>query len=294
MSADTLQSTAPISTGVTASTAADDWTVIEPPRRWATLDLRKLWRYRELVYFLTWRDIKVRYKQTVIGASWAILKPVLTMVLFSVIFGHFARIPSEGVPYPIFAYCALLPWTFFATAITQASNSLVGNANLVSKVYFPRLVMPIAASLGGLLDFAIAFVVLLGMMVYYRVTPTMALVTVPLFVVLAMTTALAVGIWFSSLSVRYRDVAHVIPFLTQLWLYATPVAYPASMIQGKLHLVFALNPMAGVVEGFRWAILGSHELDVASLAISSSVTVVALMTGLFYFRRAEQSFADVV
>jgi lipopolysaccharide transport system permease protein len=267
---------------------------IEPTKGWAPLRLKALWRYRELLYFLTWRDIKVRYKQTALGATWAVIQPLLTMVIFTVVFGHFARVPSDGVPYPIFSYCALLPWTFFAYAMGQSANSLVGNANLISKVYFPRLVIPIAASLAGLVDFAVAFVVLLGMMAFYHVIPTAAVVTLPLFLLLALAAALAVGIWLSALNVQYRDVRYTVPFLTQVWLYATPIAYPAGIIRGKWHLIFALNPMTGVVEGFRWAILGKGGLDGASLVISSAVTVVALVGGLFYFRRMEQQFADVV
>jgi lipopolysaccharide transport system permease protein len=269
-------------------------TIIRPGQGWAPLNLQVLWRYRELLYFLAWRDVKVRYKQTALGASWAVLQPVLTMVVFTVIFGHVARIPSDGVPYPIFSYCGLLPWTFFAYAIGQASTSLIGNAHLISKVYFPRLVIPIAALLAGLLDFAIAFVVLLGMMLFYGVVPTPAVITLPLFLLLVLAAALAVGIWLCALSVQYRDVRYVVPFLTQLWLYASPVAYPAGLIRGKAHLLYALNPMAGVVEGFRWAILGKGGFDGLSLALSSSVTVVLLISGLFYFRRIEQQVADVV
>jgi lipopolysaccharide transport system permease protein len=269
-------------------------TIIEPRKGWVPLNLKALWRYRELLYFLTWRDVKVRYKQTALGAAWAVIQPMMTMVIFTVVFGRFARVPSDGVPYPIFSYCALLPWTFFAYAMGQSAHSLVGNANLISKVYFPRLVIPIAASLAGLMDFAIAFVVLLGMMVFYHVIPTVAVATLPLFLLLALGAALAVGIWLSALNVQYRDVRYTIPFLTQIWLYATPIAYPAGLIHGTLHLIFALNPMTGVVEGFRWAILGKSGLDGASLAISSAVTVVALIGGLYYFRRMEQRFADVV
>ena len=267
---------------------------IEPTKGWAPLRLKALWRHRELLYFLTWRDIKVRYKQTALGASWAVIQPLLTMVIFTVVFGHFARVPSDGVPYPIFSYCALLPWTFFAYAMGQSANSLVGNANLISKVYFPRLVIPIAASLAGLLDCAIAFVVLLGMMIFYGVTPTLAVLTLPLFLLLAFVVALAIGLWLCALSVQYRDVRYTVPFLTQVWLYATPIAYPAGIIRGKWHLIFALNPMAGVVEGFRWAILGKGGLDGLSLAISGSMTALVLLAGLFYFRHMEQRFADVV
>ena len=268
--------------------------IIRADQGWAPLNLRALWRYRELLYFLVWRDVKVRYKQTALGASWAVLRPVLTMVVFTVIFGHVARLPSDGLPYPIFSYCGLLPWTFFAYAMGQAADSLVGNAHLISKVYFPRLVIPIAASLAGLLDCAIAFVVLLGMMIVYGLTPTPALLTVPVFLLLALAAALAVGIWLSALSVQYRDVRYAVPFLSQLWLYATPVAYPASLIRGKAHLIASLNPMAGVVEGFRWAILGKGGLDGLALALSGSVTVVVLISGLLYFRHMEQQFADVV
>ena len=269
-------------------------TIIRPDQSWAPLNLGALWRYRELLYFLMWRDVKLRYRQTALGASWAVLRPVLTMVVFTVIFGHVARLPSDGVPYPIFSYCGLVPWTFFAYAMGQAADSLVGNAHLISKVYFPRLVIPIAASLAGLLDCAIAFVVLLGMMIFYRLTPTLAVLTLPLFLLLALVAALALGIWLSALSVQYRDVRYAVPFLTQLWLYATPVAYPASLMRGKAHLIFSLNPMAGVVEGFRWAILGKGGLDGLSLAISGSMTGLVLLAGLFYFRRMEQRFADVV
>jgi lipopolysaccharide transport system permease protein len=268
--------------------------IIEPGTGWAPLKLTQLWRYRELVYFLAWRDVKLRYKQTVLGALWAVLQPVLTMVIFTIIFGHFAKIPSEGVPYPLFSYCALVPWTFFAYALSQSADSLVGNAHLISKVYFPRLVIPIAAALAGLLDFAVACLVLLGMLLFYHVAPTAAVVTLPLFLLLALAAALAAGIWLSALNVQYRDVRYTIPFLMQIWLYATPIAYPASMIKGPLHHLFALNPMAGVVEGFRWAILGTSSLDGTFLAISSGVTVVALLGGLYYFRRMERCFADVV
>lgn len=268
--------------------------VIEPPRGLVALRLGDLWRYRDLLYFLVWRDIKVRYKQTALGASWAILQPVMTMVIFTVVFGKFAKIPSDGVPYPIFSYCGLLPWTFFAYAMSQSADSLVSNANLIRKVYFPRLVIPVAASLAGLLDFGIAFVLLVGMMAFYRVAPTVAMITLPFFLLLALLTALTVGIWLSALNVQYRDVRYAIPFLVQIWLFATPIAYPASLIHGTWHLVFALNPMTGVVEGFRWALLGTGSLDVPALGISIAVTMAALIGGLYYFRTMEQRFADVV
>jgi lipopolysaccharide transport system permease protein len=268
--------------------------IIEPRGGWMPLHLHQLWRYRELLYFLTWRDVAVRYKQTVLGALWAILQPVLTMVIFTIVFGHFARMPSDGVPYPVFSYCGLLPWTFFSYAVAQSANSLVGNANLISKVYFPRLVIPIAAALGGLPDFGIALVILLAMLMYYHMLPTAAIVALPCFLLLALAAALAAGIWLSALNVQYRDVRYTVPFLIQVWLYATPIAYPASLIKGPFRFVFALNPMAGVVGGFRWALLGRQGLDLASLAISCCVTAVTLVGGLYYFRRMERRFADVV
>lgn len=268
--------------------------IIEPSSGWVALNLRDLWRYRELLYFLCWRDIKVRYKQTALGASWAVIQPLLTMVIFTVIFGHFARVSSDGVPYMVFSLCGLIPWTFFAYALGQSSNSLVGNTNLISKVYFPRLVIPIASTLSGVVDFAIAFLVLLVVMACYQVAPGAAIVTLPLFLLLALAAALAVGIWLSALNVQYRDVKYVVPFLTQVWLYATPVAYSASMISGRWHTIFALNPMAGVVEGFRWALLGTNRVDTQSIVLSAAVTAAALVGGLFYFRRMERLFADVV
>jgi len=281
------------------SDASDDdgfTTTIEPTRGWAPLKLGVLWHYRELLYFLAWRDIKVRYKQTALGAAWAIIQPVMTMVVFTVVFGRIAKVPTLGVPYPIFAYCGLLPWTFFAYALSQSSNSLVGSANLISKVYFPRLVVPIAAALSGLMDFVIAFVVLLGLMLWYHVLPTAAVLALPFFLLLTLVAALAVGIWLSAINVQYRDVRYTVPFLTQIWLYATPIAYtyPSSLSHNPLRVLIAINPMTGVAEGFRWAILGTHELDLATLAVSSGVSVAALVGGLFYFRRMEQRFADVV
>jgi len=268
--------------------------MIRPSRGWVALNLRELWRFRGLLYFLAWRDVKVRYKQTALGALWAIIQPVMTMVIFTVIFNRVAKINSGGIPYPIFSYCGLLPWTFFAYAMMQSSSSLVGNANLISKVYFPRLLMPIASTLAGLMDFAIAFLVLIGMMAYYHVTPSPALVLLPGFLLLALAAALSVGIWLSALNVQYRDVRYTVPFLTQIGLYVTPVAYPMSLSSGKLHTILALNPMAGVVEGFRWALLGQQGLDVGSLALSATMTLLALTGGLFYFRRMERRFADVV
>ncbi len=268
--------------------------VIRPSRGWVPLNLPDLWDYRELIYFLTWRDIKVRYKQTVLGAAWAILQPLLTMVVFSIVFGRLAKIPSDGLPYPIFAYCALLPWQLFAHALTESSNSLVANERLITKVYFPRLVVPISAVLGGLLDFLIAFGVLIGMMMYYQIRPSAAIWTVPLFLLLAVGAALGVGLWLSALNVQYRDVRYTIPFLTQFWLFATPVAYPSTLVPESWRALYGVNPMAGVVEGFRWALLGKAEGPGALLAVSIAIVILILVGGLYYFRRMERTFADVV
>jgi homopolymeric O-antigen transport system permease protein len=267
--------------------------VLEPPHGWEGLELRDLWKYRELLYFLTWRDVKVRYKQTLLGAAWAILQPLLTMLVFSIIFGQLAKLPSEGVPYPIFTYTALLPWQLFAFALANSSNSLVGSQNLVSKVYFPRLVIPIAAVLPGLVDFAISFVVLAGMMVFYHVPLTARILTLPLLLLLALASALAVGVWLSALNVEYRDVRYVVPFLTLFWQYATPVAYSSTLIPEKWRLLYGLNPMTGVVEGFRWALLGKGEIG-GLIWISTCIVLALLLGGIAYFRRMEASFADVI
>lgn len=268
--------------------------IIRPSRGWVSLRFTELWEYRELLYFLTWRDIKVRYKQTILGAAWAVIQPFFGMVVFSVFFGHLAKIPSDGLPYPIFAYCALLPWQLFAHALTESSNSLVANERLITKVYFPRLVVPLSAVLAGLLDFAVAFLVLIGMLWYYGIVPTVAVFALPLFLLLAVMTALGVGLWLSALNVQYRDVRYTIPFLTQFWLFATPVAYPSSLVPKPWRALCGLNPMAGVVEGFRWALLGKAEGPGALLAVSVAVVVLLLIGGLYYFRRMEKTFADVV
>ncbi len=267
---------------------------IEPPRGWASIGLRELWEYRELLYFLTWRDIKVRYKQTALGAAWAIIQPLFMMLVFSLFFGRLAKVPSDGVPYPIFTFCALLPWQLFAHALTESSNSLVGNQNLITKVYFPRLVVPIAAVLGGLVDFLVAFVLLLLMMLYYGIVPGWTIVTLPAFLLLAVMTALGVGLWLSALNVKYRDVRYTIAFIVQFWLFATPVAYPSSIVPPKWRALYGLNPMAGVVEGFRWALLGKQHAPGAMLWVSVAVVLVILVGGLFYFRRMEDTFADIV
>jgi lipopolysaccharide transport system permease protein len=267
---------------------------IEPSRGWVALRLGELWRYRELLYFLVWRDVKVRYKQTALGATWAILQPFMTMVVFSLFFGRLAKIPSDSLPYPIFSYAALVPWTFFANGLANSANSLVGNSNLISKVYFPRLTIPIATVLAGVVDFALAFVVLLGMMAYYRVMPTINVVWLPLLLLLALVTALGVGLWLSALNVKFRDVRYVVPFLTQFWMFATPIAYPSSLLETKWQVLYAINPMVGVVEGFRWALLGTNTAPGPLLLVSSLASVLILISGAFYFRRMEQTFADIV
>ena len=260
---------------------------------WQTIDFAELWKYRELLLFQALRDLKVRYKQTVLGAAWAILQPVLTMVVFSIFFGNLAGIPSEGVPYPIFAFVALLPWQLFTYALMQSSNSMVDNAHVLTKVYFPRLILPLASVLTGLVDFAIACVVLVGVMLYYEIVPGWAVLTLPLFILLAIAAALAVGLWLSVLNIRYRDVRHAVPFLAQLWLFITPVAYPSSLVPENWQMLYGINPMAGVIDGFRWALLGQAPPG-PMLFVSLSATALLLVGGLFYFRRMEKTFADVV
>jgi lipopolysaccharide transport system permease protein len=270
-------------------------TRIEPSQGWVSLQLQKLWEYRELLYFLTWRDIKVRYKQTVLGAAWAIIQPFFTMVVFSLFFGRLAGVPSDGVPYPIFSYAALVPWTFFANALGQSSNSLVTSANMVKQVYFPRLVMPVATTLAGVVDFVLAFVVLLGMMLMYGITPTGNVIWLPLLLLLALITSLGVGLWLSAMNVQFRDVRFVIAFLTQFWLFATPIAYPSSLIETPtLRAIYGLNPMVGVVEGFRWALLDVDTAPGPAIIVSALVAVGLLVSGMFYFRRMEKTFADLV
>lgn len=268
--------------------------LITPANRWIPLHLSELWEYRELLYFLVWRDIKVRYKQTALGAAWAVMQPLFMMLVFSLFFGRLAKVPSDGIPYPIFAFCALIPWQLFANALTESSNSLVGNQNLITKVYFPRLVIPIAAVLSGLVDFAIAFVILIGMMLYFGIVPGWSIVVLPGFILLAVLTALAVGLWLSALNVQYRDVRYTMSFLIQFWLFATPVAYPSSLIPENWRAFYGLNPMAGVVEGFRWALLGKTAPPGAMLWVSVIVVAILLIGGLYYFRRMEQQFADIV
>lgn len=268
--------------------------VIKPSRGWVNLRLKELWEYRELLYFLVWRDVKVRYKQTALGAAWAIIQPFFTMVVFSIFFGGLAKIPSDGLPYPLFAYTALLPWQLFAHSLSESTSSLVSNQSLITKVYFPRLVIPTSSVFAGLVDFAIAFIILVGMLVYFGIKPGIAVITLPLFVLLAVATALSVGLWLSALNVTYRDVRYTIPFLTQFWMFATPIAYPSSLVPEHWRAIYGLNPMAGVVEGFRWALLGKTESPGSLLAVSVAVVLVLLVGGMYYFRRMEKSFADVI
>ena len=268
--------------------------VVEPHRGWATLGLRELWVYRELLYFLVWRDVKVRYKQTALGASWAIIQPLFTMLVFSLFFGRLANVPSDGVPYPLFSLAALVPWTFFANGLTQAANSVVGSEELVTKIYFPRLAIPMAAVLSGLVDLAISLVVLLAAMAWYGVVPgPRALWLVPL-VVLAIAASIGVGLWLSALNVRYRDVRYAVPFLVQAWLFSTPIAYPSSLLAEPWRTLYGVNPMVGVVEGFRWALFGTAVAPGPVVLVSCATTLVVLLGGALYFRRLEQTFADVI
>lgn len=267
---------------------------IEPSKGWVSLKLNELWEYRELLYFVTWRDIKVRYKQTVLGIAWAVIQPFFTMVVFSLFFGKLAKVPSDGIPYPIFSYAALVPWTFFANGLNQSSNSLVSSSNLIKKVYFPRLVIPIGSILSGVIDFMLAFIVLLVMMMFYGIYPTANIFWLPSLLLLAFTTSLGVGLWLSALNVEFRDVRYTIPFLTQFWMFASPIAYPSSMLSEPWRTLYGINPMAGVIEGFRWALLGTETRPGPIIIASSLVAILLLVSGAFYFRRMEKNFADVV
>ena len=273
---------------------ASSVTRIQSSNVWAAFNFKELWEFKELLYFLIWRDIKVRYKQTIVGAGWAVLQPLITMIVFTLLFDRLAKIPSDGLPYPIFAFTALLPWTYFSQAITRSSASLVTSANMIKKVYFPRLIVPIAAALSPMVDLAIAFTVLLGMMAWFRIVPTWGILALPVFLLLALMTALAVGIASSAINVRYRDVGHTIPFLIQIWMFASPVAYPVSMVPEKWRFLYGLNPMAGVIEGFRWALLGTQSPDFQIISISAAAVLFLLTCGLFYFNRVERFFADVI
>jgi lipopolysaccharide transport system permease protein len=268
-------------------------TVIRPMKGWVPVDLSELWEYRELLYSFISRDIKIRYKQTALGAAWAVIQPLFMMIVFTLAFGRLAKIPSEGLPYPLFSYAALLPWTLFAEGITRSTNSMISNSNIMTKVYFPRLIMPISGILSPLVDFTIAFVILLGMMLYYGFTPTINVLLLPAFILLAIGTSLGVGLWLSALNVQYRDFQYTVPFLIQLWLFASPVVYPSSLLPEPYRTLFGLNPMAGVIEGFRWALLGTAPPSYL-IAVSALMVVALLVSGAFYFKRMEKTFADVV
>ena len=268
--------------------------VIERSPPWRLVPLGELWAYRDLLYFLVWRDVKVRYKQTIFGAGWAILQPFLTMIIFTIFFGRLAKIPSDGVPYPVFSYCALVPWQLFATALTNSSNSIVNNQGLIKKVYFPRVLVPLAAAIEGLVDFAIAFVLLIGMVLYYRIPLTPRLAAVPLFALMAVLTALSMGLWLSSLNALYRDVRHTVGFLTQIWMFASPVAYSSRLVPEKWRVLYGLNPMTGVIEGFRWSVLRTSAAPGPLILVSLGAVLVLLLGGLLCFRRIESTLADVL
>ena len=267
---------------------------IEPSRGWVRLGLAELWKHRELLYFLTWREIKVRYKQTALGVGWAILQPLFAMLIFSLFFGRLGKLPSDGIPYPLFVFAGLVPWTFFSNALTSSSNSLVNSSHLISKIYFPRLALPLSSILSGLVDFGLAFCLLLVIMAYYRVAPSATSLWLPLLVLLAAVTSLGVGLWLSALNVEFRDIKHTLPFLTQMWMFGTPIAYPSSMLPAKWRILYGLNPMVGVVEGFRWALLGTGTRPEPMILVSSLAAVFLLVSGAYYFRRMERTFADVV
>lgn len=268
--------------------------MIQPRTGLFQLDLASVWQYRELLYFLVWRDVLTRYKQTAIGAAWVILQPLITMLIFTLVFSRLAKVPSDGIPYPIFAFAALLPWSYFAQALAKTSGSVVSSANLVTKIYFPRLLIPLAAALAPIVDLIFSFLVLLVLMGWYKVVPSWGLLALPVFMALAVLTALAVGLCASALNVRYRDVGSIIPFVAQAWMYVSPVAYPVSMVPEQWRLLYSLNPMVGVIEGFRWALLGTASPDPAILVVSSSVVLALCLAGIIYFKKMEQSFADVI
>lgn len=266
---------------------------IKPAKGWLSINFNELWHYRELLYFLVWRDIKVRYKQTILGAAWAVLQPFFMMVVFTLFFGKFIKVPREGISYPLFSYAALLPWMLFTEGISRSTGSLIQDANLIKKVYFPRLIMPISGILSPLVDFALSFLVFVGMMFYFGFAPTLKILWLPVFILLAMVTSLSVGLWLSALNVQYRDVRYAIPFLIQFWFFASPVVYSSSTLPKSWQLFYGLNPMVGVIEGFRWALLGASPPDFL-FVISVSIILLILITGAYYFRRMEKNFADVV
>jgi lipopolysaccharide transport system permease protein len=268
-------------------------TLVQPSTTWVPLKLSELWDYRELLFFFVWADLKVRYKQTVLGAAWAVIQPFFTMVVFSIFFGRLAGVSSDGVPYPVFAYTALVPWTYFATSLSNASNSLLNARAVITKVYFPRLLLPISSTLTGLVDFAIAFSVVVVLMFYYGIVPSLAVLALPFFVILAAATALSLSLWLAALNAEYRDIRYVVPFLLQIWLFLTPVAYSGNLVPERWQTIYGLNPMAGVIEGFRWALLGQERVSWSLVLVSTLMVVALLIGGLFYFRRMERSFVDV-
>jgi len=268
--------------------------LIQPSKGLFNFDLRELWQYNELLYFLVWKEVKVRYKQTIIGGAWAIIQPLLTMVIFTIIFGRLAKIPSDGMPYPVFTYTALLPWMLFAQALTRSGGSLVSNANLITKVYFPRLLVPLSAALAPIVDFIVSFLILLGMLAWYGIPPTLGILALPFFLALTLVTAISVNLWLAPINVKYRDVAHTLPFLSQIWMYASPVVYPLSMIPEKWQFLYSINPMVGVIEGFRWALLGKQSPNFMAMAISVIVVMALFLGGILYFKKMEQTFADVI
>ncbi len=274
--------------------SAENFTVIEPKNGWIHFNLQEVWKYRELLYFLTKRDIKVRYKQTVLGGLWAIIQPLFTMIIFTIIFGRLAKVPTDGIPYPLFVYAGLLPWTYFANALTASGNSLVGSANLISKVYFPRLIIPTSSSLAGLLDFCIAMIVLGVLMIYYQFPPGIGLLLFPFLVVLTFMCAVGAGLWLSALNVEYRDIRYAIPFLIQIWMFVSPVIYPVSIVEEKYQWLLSLNPMGGVIKAYRSSLLGHVPIDWYLLGISSSIIIFLFLSGMYYFKSIEKKFADVV
>ncbi|MFC1922882.1 ABC transporter permease [Chloroflexota bacterium] len=282
--------------------STDPFIRIRPSKGWVSLDFEEMWRYRELLYFFVWRDIKIRYKQTILGASWAIIQPLFTMVIFSLFFGKLAQVPSDGIPYPLFSYTALVPWTFFANGVTLASNSLVNNADMIRKIYFPRMSLPIATVLAGLVDFTLAFIVLIGMIIGFSIVPaanynaqiSLKVLWLPLFLLLAFVTTLGVSFWFSAMNVQFRDVRFVVPFFVQAWLFLTPIAYPSSLLSEPWRTLYGINPMAGVVEGFRWALLGTDTAPGSMMIFSVLAAILILIGGVYYFRRMETKMADVL
>ena len=269
-------------------------TIVEPPRGWQVPDFNELWHYRELLYFLAWRDVKVRYKQTLIGIAWAVLQPFFTMVVFSILFGQLMRVPTQGVPYAVFTFTALLPWNFFSGALSRSSNSLIYDSNLISKVYFPRLILPFAAVPALLVDFVVAFIILIGMILFFGITPGVRVLMLPFFLLLAFLTALGVGLWLSALNLKYRDFTYLIPFLIQFWFFVTPVVYASTIIPERWQIFYSLNPMVGVIEGFRWALLGQQNLSWSSMVFSFMIILVLFVGGVLFFRHMEIEFADVV